>query len=299
MSGQREEVRKAGMVAVLLVVDSMHFVFARMLRPYLPPQTSAMLVLTVAALEVALFLAVRRQIQWAVLHQHARFFLTIGFLVALATTLSYTAVQYVDAGTASLLAQMSTVFALGFSFFWLKERLNRQEGAGAFLALVGVFTISFQPGAGVFLQIGSLLVLGSAFAYALHTAVVKRHGGQMDFANFFLFRVAATSGFLILFTLGRGQLEMPADWWVWLLVVLVATVDVVVSRVLYYLALRRLRLNFHAILLTLSPVLATFWSLLLFAERPSLQGVAGGVVVIAGVLVVTQARRGAGDEMNP
>lgn len=279
------------MVSILLLVDSMHYVFARMIRPYLPPQTGAMYVLGIATVEVGLYLGLRRRIQWRVFRDNARFFLTIGLLVSLATTLSYTAVQYVDAGTASLLSQMSTVFALGFSLFWLRERLTRQEGFGALVALVGVFTISFQPDSTNFLRVGSLLVLGSGFAYALHAAVVKRHGGEMDFANFFLFRVATTAGFLVLFTAGRGQMMWPPGWQGWAVVTVTATTDVVISRVLYYLALRRLQLNYHAILLTLSPVLAIIWSVLLFAERPSLQGFIGGAIVVSGVVIVTQTRR--------
>ena len=149
---------------------------------------------------------------------------------------------------------------------------------------MGVFIISFQPGD--YLRLGSLIVLSGSFMYALHTAVVKRHGSDIEFTNFFLFRVASITGFLLLFTIGRGQLVWPG-WQVWPLLLLTGTVDVVVSRVLYYLALRRLQMSFHAILLTLSPVITILWSLVLFGTWPSLQGMLGGTAVIAGVIIVT------------
>jgi len=65
------------------------------------------------------------------------------------------------------------------------------------------------------------------------------------------------------------------------------TVDVVLSRVLYYVALRRLKMSIHTIILTLSPMLTILWSVILFSEKPSAQAFIGGAAVIAGVLLVT------------
>ncbi len=274
-------------IAVLLMVDSLHFVFARLLLPYLPGGTSAFYVLAVATVEVAIFLALRRAIRFDILRQNLRFFLAIGLLVALSTTFNYVAVAYIDPGTASLLAQMSTIFAMGLSLIWLRERLNRIEIVGALVAIVGVFVINFQPGD--YLQLGSLLVLGSSFMYALHAATVKRHGGELEFRNFFFWRVASTTGFLLIFTVARGQMAWPEPQ-AWIVLIVAGTVDVVISRVLYYLALRRLRMSVHTVILTLSPVITILWSLALFGELPTLQGLIGGAAVIAGVAVITAGR---------
>jgi drug/metabolite transporter (DMT)-like permease len=268
----------------LLVVDSLHFVFARLLVPYLPGVTAAFFVLTVAFVELAIYMGIRRRIHFGTFTANYRFFLVIGALVAASTALNYEAVSYIDPGTASLLAQTTTLFALVLSIVWLQERLAPLEIAGALIALSGVFIITFQPGE--YLRLGSLLVLTSAFMYSLHAAIVKRHGGDMDFGNFFLFRVASVSFFLLIFTLGRGQLMWPeGQAWFWL--ILIGTVDVVFSRVLYYLALRRLQMSFHTIILTVSPVLTILWSLVLFGVRPTTIGIIGGIAVLSGVAIVT------------
>ena len=279
-------------VLVLLLVDSLHFVFARLLVPYLPPTTSSFYYMTIATLQIALFAAVRREIDWRVFRDNARFFLIIGFLVATATVTSYAAVFYIDPGTASLIARMNTIFALGFSIFWLKEKLVRGEKIGAVIAVIGVFIISFQLGnRSSQLWLGTLLVLGSTFTYALHSAIVKKNGGEIDFTNFFLFRMVSTCLFLLIFTVGSGDMVWPAGREVWLLLLLTATVNVTISRSLFYIVLRRFKLSIMTIILTLSPVITILWSVALFGERPSLQGLVGGTAVIVGVIIVTMSKR--------
>jgi drug/metabolite transporter (DMT)-like permease len=275
---------------VLLLVDSLHFVFARLLEPLLPPEAAAFYVLAVASLETGLFLGARREIRPAVFWRHAPFFLVVGLLVAASTALNYAAVHVVDPGTASLLGKTSIVFSLALGFFWLRERLVAAQVVGAAVALAGAAAISFQPGAPAdFLRAGSLFILASSFMYALHAAIVKGHGQEIDFANFFFFRVASTTAFLWLIVAGRGNLVWPGPR-AWLFLALAGTVDVVISRVLYYLALRRLQMSFHTILLTLSPVITIGWSLLLFGAYPGVRAILGGVAVIAGVAIVTVYR---------
>ena len=102
--------------------------------------------MAIATVELTLFLGVKRDIRFHVLRQNYRLFLVIGVLVGGATAMTYTAVTFIDPGTASLLAQTSTLFALGLSLIWLRERLSRMEWLGILVALVGVFAISFQKG---------------------------------------------------------------------------------------------------------------------------------------------------------
>ncbi|MCP4416607.1 MAG: DMT family transporter [Chloroflexi bacterium] len=279
-------------VIVLLLVDSLHFVFARLLLPYLPPVTSSFYYMTVGTIEIGLFAAVRRQINWRIFWDNARFFLIVGFLIASATSMSFAAVAFIDPGTASLIARMNTIFSLGFGIFWLKERLLPGEKVGAVVAVIGVFIISFQSGdASGQLWLGTLLVLSSNFAYSLHAAIVKRNGEELDFTNFFLFRMMASILFLLIFAVLRDEMVWPQGQQLWWILLLAGTVNVVISRSLYYMVLRRFKLSILTIFLTLSPAVTIVWSLLLFSERPSLQGVLGGTAVILGVIIVTMSRR--------
>jgi drug/metabolite transporter (DMT)-like permease len=243
-----------------------------------------MYVLAIGTVEVALFGLTRKRLRFNTLGKRLWFFLAIGFLVAASTNINYEAVAFIDPGTASLLHQTAIIFGLMFGLFWLRERLTLAQMCGALVAVTGVFIIAFQPGN--YLRIGSLLVLSATFMYALHAAIVKRYGGQIEFLDFFFPRLLCTTGFLFLFALGRRALVWPSAT-AWLLLILVGTVDVVVSRTLYYVALRRLKMSIHTILLTFSPVATVLWSLLLFDTMPTPQQLLGGTAVILGVLIVT------------
>ena len=211
----------------------------------------------------------------------------IGFLIAASTNINYEAVAFIDPGTASLLSQTSVIFGLGFGLLWLKDSFNPYQLLGAVLALVGVFIISFQPGD--YLRFGSLLVIGSSGMYALHAAITKRHGSNLNFLNFFFFRLLSTTAFLFTFALGRQALAWPSPT-AWFYIILTATIDVALSRALYYTALRRLKMSVLTIALTMSPIASMTWSFLLFGTKPGPAQILGGLAIILGVMIVTLKR---------
>jgi drug/metabolite transporter (DMT)-like permease len=283
--GQRVE--RAGLFALLLLVESLHYVFARLLLPYVPPLAASLYVLALGTVQVGVFAAWRGKLHWRPAARHFWFFAGIGFFVAASTALNYIAVLYVDAGTASMLGKIGVVISLLLSVLWLRERLTLQQGMGAALAVVGAVIISFHPGD--IAQFGSLLILISTFLYALHTALVKRYGQTLDFVEFFFHRLLFTTLFLLFFALWGQQLVWP-EGSTWLLLLLVGTVDVVISRALYYVTLRMFSMSIHTVILTLSPVVSIGAALLLFGTFPNGQELLGGLFVLAGVALVTRGR---------
>jgi drug/metabolite transporter (DMT)-like permease len=278
------------LILVLLAVDGLHFIYARALREYMHPVASVTWVLGIGALEVGIFAAQRGMFRWETFRKHAGFFLAIGALVGVSTALNYTAVKYIEPGVASLLSQMSILFGVALGVFGLRERLSGRQRLGAGIALAGVLVITFQPGD--FLRLGALMVIGAAFMYALHAAVVKRYGGGIDFLEFFVWRLVATTGVLIVLAGALGEWALPPNAAAWGLVLIAGTMDVAVSRTLYYIALRRLSVSIHALIFTLSPVVAILWAWGLFGTIPTGRELLGGGVVLVGVAVVTYRRAG-------
>src|SRR5262249_8112805 len=127
----------------LLLVDSLYYIFARLLLPLLPPAAGAMYMMVVGVVQVILLMGGR--VDWRVLSRHRWLFLTIGILVGVNTNMGFVAVRYVDPGTASLLSRTSILFTVALGVAWLGERLRRLEIVGAAIAVAGVAVISFQP----------------------------------------------------------------------------------------------------------------------------------------------------------
>jgi drug/metabolite transporter (DMT)-like permease len=277
------------LVIALLAVDGLHFVFARALRAYMHPVTSVVWVLGVGAALVAAVAGSQGQLRFETVRKNAIFFFVIGGLVAASTTINYTAVGFIDPGTASLLAEMSIVFGVGLGVIWLRERLTRWQIAGAVVAIAGVIVITFHPGD--YLRAGALMVLASSALYALHAGIVKRYGDGIDFLEFFVWRLVVTTAILMVSAGAQRRLELPPSAAAWALVLAVGTVDVVISRSLYYLALRRLPVTILSLILTLSPVVAILWSLALFGTQPGPRDLVGGLAVLAGVGIVTYRKR--------
>ena len=275
------------LVPLLLLADSLYYVFARLLLPHLPPAAGAFYMMAVGATTILVIL--RGRIRLSTLRRHPWFFLAIGLLVGVNTNMGFAAVRYVAPGTASLLSRTSIIFSLALGLLWLRERLTRLELGGAALAVAGVIVISFQPGD--YLRAGALIVIASTFLYALHSAVVKRFGGDIPFGEFLFYRVTSVAAVLFVLAAAQGVLVWPsAVGWGWLL--LAGTVNVVVSRGLYYLALRRMDMSVLTIILTLTPVVTWAWSMAIFGGRPGVVEIVGGMATLAGVLVVTASRAG-------
>ena len=64
------------LISALLILDSLHFVFARLLLPHIPPMASAMYVMSIATVVVGLFGLIRKRLHLNVLIQR---FKTSGF----------------------------------------------------------------------------------------------------------------------------------------------------------------------------------------------------------------------------
>ena len=261
--------------------------FTRALLPHLPPAASGFWMIGIAVVELLVF--ARGRIDVGVLRRHLWFFVTIGLLVGVNTNMGFVAAAYVEPGTASLLSRTSIIFGVGLGVLWLGERLTRVQTLGAVIAIAGAVVISLQPGD--HLRAGSLIVVIATFLYALHSAVVKRYGGQMPFLEFFFFRLLATTTVLFVLGVAQGQLVWPGPT-AWMILVLAATVNVVLSRGLYYLALRRLDMTKLTIALTLSPVVTWVWAIPLFGGWPTRTDMAGGLAILVGVIIVSASRGG-------
>jgi len=106
------------------------------------PVASVTWVLGIGALEVSLFAVSWGKFRLEPFRKHPIFFLAVGILVGVSTTINYVAVRYIEPGVASLLSEISILFGVALGVFWLQDKLTGRQTLGAAIAIVGVmFTI--------------------------------------------------------------------------------------------------------------------------------------------------------------
>lgn len=105
-------------------------------------------------------------------------FLLLGGIELVATTYFFKAINTIpNPAVTSFLGNMSPVFVLTLSFFILKERLNKIELFGVFLALGGAFIIGYKGGdtlKTMFID-GTQYIFMSTFLFATVSVISKKY----------------------------------------------------------------------------------------------------------------------------
>jgi drug/metabolite transporter (DMT)-like permease len=217
----------------------------------------------------------------------------LGFLgYYLASLLDFLGLQYVSAGLGRLIMFLYPTLVVILSALFLARRPTRRELAALALTYAGIaFVLSAKLGAGpeqrLFL-LGAALVFGSATCYAIYLvsgSQLVRRVGSMRFTAYTM--MVSTAPAVLQFALLEtpAALELPGE--VWLYAILLATVCTVLPVFLVAEALKRIGANHFALIGALGPVTTVLADFGLLDGTLTPVQLAGGALVIAGVLLVT------------
>lgn len=210
----------------------------------------------------------------------------------LASFLDMLGLQYVGAGIGRLIGFLYPTIVVVLSLLFLHKRPTRRELAAlvtcyAGIALVVSDQISANPQDRLFL-FGVLLCLLNAICYAVYLVAgsqLTQRIGSMRFTAYTM--IAATIPAVVQFVLleTRQSLELPAQvWWYMLMLVTFATILPVF---MVAEALKRIGANHFALIGAVGPVVAVIAGAIGLEEPVTLIQVAGSVLVISGVLLVS------------
>lgn len=192
-------------------------------------------------------------------------------------------ILYTSAGNAGFITSLYIVFVPLFALAG-RKRAGKQTWTGIILATIGLYFLSAYPG--FTMQTGDLLVLISAVFWALHLIVLSYLSPGYDF------RLLAVSQytFVGILSLSIGLLWKETFNWdsiqaaMWpLLYAGIASVGI--GYTLQLTGQRTVRADHAALLLSLEAVFAAFGGWLLLSEDLSTAGIAGSLLMLAGVVV--------------
>ena len=190
---------------------------------------------------------------------------------------------------AAFLVQFTAVFTILFGVAFFKERFTRLEGAGVLVAVAGVFVLVYGN---LTLEIVSTVVLlGSALLFASANTLSKAYvknvnpvalaGGNSMFVFLFVFAFAVLAG--------RLETAFPSVTLVYAF--LGAVTGVVLSFVLFFKALEVFEVSKTATIRTMEPFLTAVFSFAILALTPTANQLAGGVLIVTGVVVLSLAKQ--------
>ena len=162
------------------------------------------------------------------------------------------------------------------------------------LASAGLVLVLVAAGTGAFDVTGALMAIGASLTYTTYILVSDGIVGDVDaFALALLVLTGATVSFSVA-GLATGSIDfaLPAEAWLWL--VLIALVSTVVAVSAFFAGLRRVGPSEAAILSTFEPPVTVALAFAVLGERLSVVQLAGGALVLAAVVLLQlPARRAA------
>ena len=210
----------------------------------------------------------------------------------LASLLDFLGLQYVSAGVARLIGFLYPTMVFALSLAFLHKRPTPRELAALVMSYAGIaLVVSNQIGTTpqdrLFL-FGVFLCLANALSYAVYLVAgsqITQRIGSMRFTCYTM--IAATLPAIVQFVVlePMSALELPARiWWYMLVLVTFATIAPVF---MVAEALKRIGANRFALIGGVGPVVTVVAGAFGLEEQISPAQVAGSVLVIAGVILVS------------
>ena len=212
----------------------------------------------------------------------------MGILFAASSLTLYMSYNYMDAGIASTLLFVYPVMVAAIMTLFFKEKLTLQTVLCIVMALIGIGLL-YEGGEGHTLSLaGTLLVLGSALAYAIYIVGINRVGLENMATIKVTFYVLLFGWGLFAFRslfFGDGIL-LPNHWYMWFSIISLALFPTAISLICTTTAIQEIGSTPTAILGVREPATAIFFGITVFGEVLTTRDCVGLACIIASVCLV-------------
>jgi drug/metabolite transporter (DMT)-like permease len=216
-----------------------------------------------------------------------RTLLYMGLIEIVATSTFYAAIATSDnPAIPSFLRNLEYLFVTLLGILLLSERYGNYAKAGAFLTIAGAFVINsnltsfteFSTGA------SGLMLISTSF-YAVRTILAKKHIREIRPVVLALNRAVFLLMFATAFMFAKGlSFAIPFSAFVW--IAAGSFVGPFLTSIFQYSALRFIEASRAAIVQSTTGLFVLLGAFLIFGNLPAILQIIGGVVAIAGVILL-------------
>jgi drug/metabolite transporter (DMT)-like permease len=215
-----------------------------------------------------------------------------GFFFAGDLAVWHWSIVLTSVANATLLANLAPIFVTLAAWLIWRSRPNARFVTGLATALVGVIMLiggDFKlHGTEV---TGDILGVITAMFYAAYQLTVTRLRGTVNTARIMAVSSVVTAAFLLPMALLSSEQFVPATLAGWWKVFGLAAISQVAGQSLIAYAMAHLPATLSSVGLLLQPVMAGLFAWILLGETLSAVAIAGAVMVLVGIRVVTQSAR--------
>lgn len=215
----------------------------------------------------------------------------LGVLMALSSLSLFQSYEYMNSGVASTLLFVYPIMVALLMTFFFKERLR--VTTFVCLALMGAGVVMLMRGGGDVSVMGCVLVMVSAFTYAIYLVLINVSDKirEVPTLKLMFYVLLFGSGVFLFMLLFDNPLTVPSDAGGWGFLVALAVLPTVVSLGCTTLAIQCIGSTPTAIMGALEPVTAVLLSVFFLGQGITVNEIWGALLIITATTIVIAADR--------
>lgn len=229
---------------------------------------------------------------------HIGWLLFAGLLFGAEVGLWATGLHYTTVANATLLSNMTPIFAAMFGWLLFRERLKGGVILGALIGLGGAVLLALaraEANAGPAESaaqgwLGDALSFVSAAGYAGYLLIVRWLGTRVSTSAVMFWATLSAMAYALAASLVFGETLIPHTWHGWLTLLVLGLIVHTGAQGMIAFGVARLPIIVSTVMLWVQPLVAAAISWIWFGEELGVLALLGAALILAGVFVVQRAR---------
>jgi len=189
----------------------------------------------------------------------------------------------------SFLMKAQIVFTLFLGIIFLKEKLNKGEAVGIVITIIGGVIVAYQREG--YLILGTITALSAAFFYSVLSFSIKKFASNLNMLTVANLRTLGVSivVFTYLIILGKFELPKGIDF---VYMALGGLTGAYIAKASQFQSIKLLGITRSTAVMPLESIFVILFSFTIFDELPSAIKLAGGFMIVFGVVFLVIFRGG-------